>query len=192
MFGLTIRLWVVGGRWRHLNAQKLVQFSAELSDELWSSVGDDIAGETMKFPYVSEEELRCSLDCNGCVSGDEVGPFSCQVYQYHDCIVPMSLWEVYYEVDQYCLPLFAWDLQGLEFTKGLMSLCLGLKAEIASVTILTYVSQYLWPPVGSGDEFECLPPFQVPGNAGIVVLSDDSAMELGVLGHIDPDDTSYS
>jgi hypothetical protein len=94
----------------------------------------------MKFPYILEEELHRSLGCNGCVSGDEVTPFPYRVYRYHDCIVPVSLWEFYYEVDRDCLPPFIWDLEGLELAEGPMSLCFGLKAEVASATILTYVS----------------------------------------------------
>jgi hypothetical protein len=98
----------------------------------------------------------------------------------------MSLWEFYYEVNQDCLPLFVWDLEGLEFAKGPMSLCLGLKAEVTSAAILTYVSQHLWPPVGLGDEFKCLPPSRVSGDAGVVVLSNNSVSEFGILGYVDP------
>jgi hypothetical protein len=97
----------------------------------------------------------------------------------------MSLWEFYYEVDRDCFPLFVWDLEGSEFAKGPMSLCFGLETEIASATILTYVSRHLLPPVGSGDEFECLPSSWVSGDAGVVVLGNDSATEFGVLGYVD-------
>jgi hypothetical protein len=86
----------------------------------------------------------------------------------------VSLREFYYEVDRDCFPPFIWDLEGLEFAEGLMSLCLGPETEIASAAILTYVSRHLWPPVGSGDEFECLPSSQVSGDVGVVVLGDDS------------------
>jgi hypothetical protein len=142
----------------------LLQFSGELGNELWPSVRDDIARETMEFPYISEEELCCFLGCNGCVSGNEVCSFPYGVHHYHDHIVSVSFWEFYYDVDQKCLPSFVQDLEGLEFTKGPMSLCLGPKAEITGAAILTYVLQHLWPPVGLGDEFECLPPSQVSGD----------------------------
>jgi hypothetical protein len=97
----------------------------------------------------------------------------------------VSLWEFYYEVDRDCLPPFVWDLEGLEFTKGPMSLCFGPKAEIASATILTYVLRHLWPPVGSGDKFEC---FHLPGcrDVGVMVLSNDLVTEFGILGYVDP------
>src|SRR5580704_10595145 len=121
----------------------------------------------MKFPYVSEEELRRSLGCNRCVSGDEVTSFSCRVYRYHDRVVSVGFWEFYYEVDRDRLPSFAWDLEGLEFAEGPMPLCLGPKAEIASATVLTYVPRHLRPPVGSGDELECLPPTRVSGDEGV-------------------------
>jgi hypothetical protein len=98
----------------------------------------------------------------------------------------VSLWEFYYEVDRDCFPLFIWDFEGLEFAEGPMSLCFGPETEIASATILTYVSRHLWPPVGLGDEFECLPLSRVSSDAGVMVLGDDSATEFGVLRYVDP------
>jgi hypothetical protein len=60
------------------------------------------------------------------------------------------------------------------------------EGEITSAAILTYVLQHLWPLVELGDEFECLPPSWVSGNAGVMVLSDDLVMEFSILGYVDP------
>jgi hypothetical protein len=107
---------------------------------LWSSVRDDIAGEAVEVPDISEEEFHCSLGCDGCVSLNEVSPLSYQVHCYHNHVISMSLQQFYYKVNPDCPPPFIWDVERLEFTEGPMSLGLCLKAEIASAAILTYVS----------------------------------------------------
>jgi hypothetical protein len=98
----------------------------------------------------------------------------------------MSFWEFYYEINRDCFPSFLRDFEGLELAEGPVSLCFGPKAEIAGAAVLTYISRHLWPPVGSRDEFECLPPSWVSGDAGIMVLGNDSALEFGVLRYVDP------
>jgi hypothetical protein len=98
----------------------------------------------------------------------------------------MSLWQFYHKVDRDRLPLLIWNVERLEFTEGSMPLGLSPKAKIAGAAILTYVLRHLWLPVRSGDKLKCLPSSWVSGDMGVMVLSNDLAMEFSIFRDIDP------
>ena len=64
-------------------------------------------------------------------------------------------------------------------------MCLGLKAEIACLHILTNVARHLQPPIVAGYQFQGLPPTCMTGYSGVVVLRHDPASELQTSQNVD-------
>ena len=54
-FGLSIGLWVEGGRRTDSDAKEFGKFLSELRDKLGASIADDVFGESVKFPYIVAE-----------------------------------------------------------------------------------------------------------------------------------------
>jgi len=114
-FRLSVSLQMVSGRRRGFNPQQSVQFLHEGSDELWSTVRDDLPREAIKFPDVPKVEVRCpgSGDHGDCFN--EVRMFTCRVDGHHDGVVSARFWEFRDEVHADDIPVFFWDREWLEF-----------------------------------------------------------------------------
>ena len=54
-----------------------------------------------------------------------------------------------------------------------------LEAHVASRDIPAYVPGHLWPPVVSGDQFQCFPSSRMSSEFGVMTKGQDPATKLG-------------
>ena len=84
---LSITLWVIGCGGRYLNPEYTVQFPSEFCYELWTSVGDYLAGYAMEFPNMLDEQSGCTCCRQSGECRYEMGLFGEGVHHYQYGIV---------------------------------------------------------------------------------------------------------
>ena len=84
---LSITLWVIGCGGRYLNPEYTVEFPSEFCYELWTSVGDYLAGYAMEFPNMLDEQSGCTCCRQSGECRYEMGSFGEGVHHYQYGIV---------------------------------------------------------------------------------------------------------
>src|SRR5882757_3489767 len=98
-----------------------------------------------------------SGDCS--VSRDEMSLFPHGIYHIHDGIMSMCVWKFTNEVHAEDVPTVLWNGEQMELTDWVVSVNLRPETHLACPSILTNVSQHLWPPVALGDKLQGFPAF---------------------------------
>ena len=73
------------------------------------------------------------------------------VYDIHDHVIAVRLWEFNYEVDTDGVPMGLWSWEQRQFSDRQTPLCFGAEADVTCLHILTDVTRHLWPSVIPGD-----------------------------------------
>jgi len=127
-FGLSVGLWMIGGRRGGFDPEQPVEFLHEQGNELWPSVGDNLAWEAVEFPDVADVEVSGSggRDSGHCL--DEVRPLTYRVDDRHDGVISSGLWEFHNEIYADDFPVFIRDREWVEFSDREAALGLGSEA----------------------------------------------------------------
>jgi len=113
--------------------------------------------KSVEFPDLLQVE-SCRAQCSHCsMGGYEMATLTGQINHHHNSITTMQFREFANEVDADSVPVIFRDWQWMQFTHWLVTLCLCLKAEIASLAVFTYELQHVGPPVIPQNEFKGLP-----------------------------------
>jgi hypothetical protein len=129
--------------------------------------------------------MGSTFGCNGGMHRNEVCVFSYAVDDIHNCIIAMGLGQFNYQVNTDRVPCFCWCLQGMELTKGSLVLQLRLVTQIAGFDVDADVTGHLWPPIVAHYELQGLEVACMSGDARIMVLFNDMAPKVFVIGDID-------
>ncbi|KNZ75168.1 hypothetical protein J132_04653 [Termitomyces sp. J132] len=143
VFGLAVRLQVVGSGGVELYTKLLAEFLSEVHYKLQSPIRYISVGEAVELPDIPPVQV-CSADGRaGGVSHYKVCSFAIQVHHHHDGIVNMGIGELYNEIHQGNAPLLCGNREE-------MALGLGLEAEITCTSVGTNISRHLGPLVVPG------------------------------------------
>jgi len=126
-FGLSVSLRMIGGRRGGFDPEQSVEFLHEQGDELWPSIGDNLAREAVEFPDIADVEVSGSGGCDSGHRLDEVRPLTYGVDYRHDGVVPAGLWEFYDEIYTDDFPTFIRDRKQVKFSDR--EAALGLRLE---------------------------------------------------------------
>jgi hypothetical protein len=97
----------------------------------------------------------------------------------------MGFWQLNYEVDADRVPWCLRCLRGVELTDRSSTLHFSPVAQVAVLHIDADVAGHLGPPVIAGYELEGLEAACMSGDACIVVLLNDTAPQVSIIGDID-------
>jgi hypothetical protein len=97
----------------------------------------------------------------------------------------MGLRQFNYEVNADRVPWFRWCLQGVELTEGSLVLQLHPVTQIAGFDIDADVTGHMRPPIIACYELQGLEAACMSSNACIMVLFNDMAPKVSVIGDID-------
>ena len=90
MFGLTIRLRVVGGRGCQLYADEAIKFAGEVRHELGAVVRNHNAQGAVVFPDLVKEEASRSYCCDGSVRCDKVRALRDTIDDVHNSVIDVG------------------------------------------------------------------------------------------------------
>ncbi len=138
--GLSIGLGVVGCGRGYLNTQELEQLLHECSNELRTSIGDDLPQKAMKLPDVSKVQIGIPSRCSGSDHFDEVSPLTDRVDHYHHRIITTRLRELDNEVNTDDVPTLLRNWKGLQFSDWKATLHFHSKAQVALRGVLTNIA----------------------------------------------------
>jgi len=91
------------------------------------------------------------------MGGYEMATLTSQIDHHHNSIITMQFGEFANEVNTDSVPAIFRDWQWMQLAHWLATLCLCLRAEIASLAVFTYKSRHVGPPVILRNEFKGLP-----------------------------------
>src|SRR5882762_9294565 len=92
------------------------------------------------------------------------------IYHIHDGIMSMCIRKFTNEVHAEDVPTVLQNRERMELSGWAVSLDLHSETDVACPSILTNVSQHLWPPVAPGNKLQGFPASGVACNLGIMVL----------------------
>ncbi|KNZ78021.1 hypothetical protein J132_02665 [Termitomyces sp. J132] len=98
IFGLAVKLWMVGGGGVELHSEQLVELPSELCHKLWSLIKDVGIREAMELPDIPPVQVCSTHGRAGSVGQNEVHLLAIQVYHHYDHIITMGVRELYNEV----------------------------------------------------------------------------------------------
>jgi hypothetical protein len=159
------------------------QFTSELSDELWTVVGNVLLGDSMVPPNVPVVQPGSSNSTEAGVALVEVGPLTKDVNHNHDRVEPMCFQKLDDEVHLDGVPVLVQNLSQMKLTMGKSPECLHLVARVTGSDILANVSGQLGPPIVPGDELQCLEVASVSSDPRVMVLLHNPAKEVLIPQH---------
>ena len=86
-FCLSITLRMVSSGGSQMDSKHAVQFFGELSHKLWTSVRDNLTGESMVSPDMLNKEAGSSSCCNHSECGYEMSSLSDRIHDHHDSVM---------------------------------------------------------------------------------------------------------
>jgi hypothetical protein len=116
---------------------------------------------------------------------NEVHTFGYAVDDVYNCVIAMGLRQFDYEVDTDRVPWFRRCLQGIELTEGSSVLQLRPVTQITGFDVDADVTGHLRPPIIVHYELQGLEAACMSGDAHIMVLFNDTALKVSVIGDID-------
>jgi hypothetical protein len=114
-----------------------------------------------------------------------MGPLGGIVHDIHDRVVSVSGGEFHDEIHTDFFPPSVRDFYGVEFPLRFPTLHLSPITEVTCADIDSDVAGHLRPPVIPRKEFQRLPAARVSGNGGVVMLGNNSAAKVFVIGDVD-------
>jgi hypothetical protein len=157
----------------------------ESGDELWASVRDNYSRHPMVFPDLPEVQIGGAFGRDGGMRRNEVRMFSYAVNDVHNCVISMGLGQFNYEVNTDRVPWCRRCLRGMELTEGSSMLQLRPITQVAGFDVDANVVGHLWPPIVARYELQGLEVACMSGDARIMVLLNDMAPKVFVIGDMD-------
>ncbi|KNZ73237.1 hypothetical protein J132_00424, partial [Termitomyces sp. J132] len=106
VFGLAVKLWIVGSGGVELHTKQSVELPGEVHHKLWSPVRDIGVGEAMELPDVPLVQV-CSAHGRAVgVGQNEVHLLAIQFHYHYNHIITVGIRELYDEVHGSHTPLF--------------------------------------------------------------------------------------
>jgi hypothetical protein len=139
----------------------------------------------MVFSDLSEVQMGGAFSRNSGMCRNEVRAFGYAVDDVHNCIIAMGLRQFNYEVNTNRVPWFRQCLRGVELTEGSSVLHLHPVTQVTGCDVDADVPGHLRPPIIVCYKLQGLEAACMSGDAHIMVLFNDTALKVSVIGDID-------